>query len=100
LLLRQLRAGTAFAGIAEVTFGQTDRAWIVSQTRAWNGTSSNYDLRTLILIGLTGWNESLYGVKGGDQVSWYAVMASKGAEFVPGDGATLQRYTVGGRLVP
>jgi hypothetical protein len=74
--------------------------WIVSQTRAWTGTSSNYDLRTPILIGLTGWNESLYGVKGGDQVSWYAVMASKGAEFVPGDGATLQRYTVGGRLVP
>jgi hypothetical protein len=92
--------GTAFAGIAQATFAQADRAWIVSQTRAWTGTSSIYDLRTAVLTGLAGWNESVYGVKGGDQVSWYVMMAGKGAEFVPADGAVLQRYTAGGQLVP
>lgn len=91
--------GTAYGGIAEVTFAQSDRTWILSQTRAWTGTSTNYDLRTAILTNLAGWNESLYGVRPGSLVDW-KVVCSGAATFTPADGATLQRMQFTGQLTP
>jgi uncharacterized membrane protein len=91
--------GTAYGGIAAVTFAQADRTWIVSQTRGWTGMSSNYDLRTAILTGLPGWNEALYGVKPGSLVTWNVLCSGAGG-IAPMDGATLHRMEFTGVLTP
>jgi uncharacterized membrane protein len=91
--------GSALSGVTTATYSQSDRAWTLSETAAYLGASPNYDLRTLALTGLTGWNEFLFGVQSGSQVQWY-VECNGGGGSVATDGTLVQWLDFKGTLVP
>jgi hypothetical protein len=92
--------GSDFGGYIGVSFVQSTRAWVMSQTRGWIGTTSSYDVRTLVLTGLPGWSEASYGVQAGAPVYWMVEARSAGNDFVPAPGALLRSLVFSGQLVP
>jgi hypothetical protein len=62
-------------------------------------TSPNYELRTPVLTGLAGWNESLYGVQLGSVVD-YKIEAMSTWNFKPADGAVLRSVRFMGQITP
>jgi uncharacterized membrane protein len=94
--------GSPFGSFIEVSFVQdgADRAWVMSQTRGWIGTTANYDIRTIVLSGVTGWNESAYGVQTGSTVHWTVETRSAGDEFVPAAGALYRTLMFHGEVLP
>lgn len=94
--------GSAVGGYVYVQLIQAtaSRAFVFSQTRGYIGTTQNFEVRTLVLTGLTGWNEALYGVAAGSLVDWSVDYRSAGDEFVPADGATLRWIWFSGAFMP
>jgi hypothetical protein len=89
--------GSALGGRVEVVFVQPDRAWVLSQTRSYS-TASSFDLRTLVLTGVAGWNETLYGVRTITVADW--TVEHSGVPQMPADGVVQQWLRFKGLAYP
>jgi hypothetical protein len=94
-------ATTQYGGQLEATFVQAglQRAIIMHFAQTTLATSPNYELRTPVLSGLAGWNESLYGLQLGSVVDWDLSALSSGS-FTPADGAVLRSVRFQGQITP
>ena len=94
-------ATTSYGGQLEATFVQAglQRAVEMHFAQSALATSPNYELRTPVLTGLTGWNESLYGLQLGSPIAW-TLEAMNTWNFIPADGAVLRGVKFGGPITP
>ncbi|HEY7568103.1 MAG TPA: hypothetical protein VH762_11065 [Gemmatimonadaceae bacterium] len=95
------QATTFYGGRLDATFVQAaqQRAIVMHFAQTPLATSPNYELRTPVLTGLAGWNESLYGVQLGSVVD-YKIEAMSTWNFKPADGAVLRSVRFMGQITP
>ena len=94
--------GTEYGGSFETTFLQsnTQRAFVMSYTRGAIGTSTFVEIRTPVLTGLPGWDESRYGFQLGSAIDWAVQQWSVSDTYVPADGGSLRYVLFQGQLIP
>ena len=71
----------------------------ISRTLGFAGAVS-LSASGLVLAGLAGWNESLYGVAHGFEAQWVVECNGQHAGLVPADGLLVQGMVYKGILVP
>jgi uncharacterized membrane protein len=93
---------TEYGGSFEATFIQTglQRAFVMAYSRGAIGSSTSQEIRTPVLTGLPGWDESRYGFQTGAQVTWMITQWSTADTYVPVDGGLLRYVTFQGVITP
>lgn len=91
---------TEYGGSFETTFLQSNRAFVMSYTRGAIGTATSVEIRTPVLTGLPGWDESRYGFQLGSAIDWMIQQWSTADTYVPVDGGSLRYVQFQGQLHP
>lgn len=93
---------TEYGGRFETVFVQAgaQRAIVVAYSRGAIGTTTSVEIRTPVLTGLAGWDETRYGLQLGATLAWTVREYSLPATYLPVDGGSIRSMTFQGQVVP